>query len=277
MAARSNADLYRHTPDGQRKGPWSFDEHRAFMRRLRDHGANSDWGLFSAGVPHRVGYQCADYYRRLIEKGDVTDPHYNVSFSRTFGGAQDRRRFSYVVHRDRSGTFSPLPCAAARALAPPPAAPRPWIPPEGSFLGAVVDPGPGRAAADLARLPVPQLVPHGFVCCWVPSPSWVVPLLDTAHDAWHARLVETVAWVHDDGAGAAAKTDLFVFRRAGTPEKDLGRQRNCDVILSPEKPVAPVCDLVRQLLPAPPGRTAYVYVWGGATDALPPTWAAWSP
>jgi len=297
MAAARNATLYRKSPDGQEKGPWSDDAHGAFMRALRERGANKDWGLFSVLVPHRNGIQCADYYRRLIKDGDVSDPHYSrdsggaMRFRRVFGCAADRVRFSFVVHRDRSGTFAPLPFRAARALVPAAEAPA-WTPPGGGgFVGAVVDPQPGRPAADLvrlegtltcagvrlvgqARLPVAELVPHGIVCCWVPSPSYVVPLLDVAADVWKAKLVETVVWVH---GGRSDKTDVFVFRRAGKTSA-LRLQQTCDVILSATRPCAQVCDLVSRMVQPPPGaRQPFVYVWGPADLRLESAWTTWAP
>jgi hypothetical protein len=35
-----------------------------------------DWGLFSRGIPGRVGYQCSTFYRSLIESGELTDSRY---------------------------------------------------------------------------------------------------------------------------------------------------------------------------------------------------------
>lgn len=36
------------------------------------------WGLFSIAIPHRVGYQCMNYYRRLVLDGKLEDSSYAV-------------------------------------------------------------------------------------------------------------------------------------------------------------------------------------------------------
>lgn len=36
----------------------------------------SAWGLFSCGIPHRVGYQCMSYYRKLVADGTLQDESY---------------------------------------------------------------------------------------------------------------------------------------------------------------------------------------------------------
>ncbi|CAO3595725.1 unnamed protein product [Absidia cylindrospora] len=38
----------------------------------------ASWGLFSKGIPHRVGYQCMNYYRKLLEKGKLKDDSYEI-------------------------------------------------------------------------------------------------------------------------------------------------------------------------------------------------------
>jgi hypothetical protein len=34
------------------------------------------WGLFSRCVPGRVGYQCSNFYRLLVQNGEISDPNY---------------------------------------------------------------------------------------------------------------------------------------------------------------------------------------------------------
>lgn len=36
----------------------------------------SSWGLFSYSIPHRVGYQCMNYYRKLVSDGKLQDDSY---------------------------------------------------------------------------------------------------------------------------------------------------------------------------------------------------------
>jgi len=55
-----NAYYYRFNDPGerQRNGPWTKEEVRLFMERLKELGANGQWGIFSMSIPGRVGYQC---------------------------------------------------------------------------------------------------------------------------------------------------------------------------------------------------------------------------
>ncbi|KAJ2795474.1 hypothetical protein H4R21_005096, partial [Coemansia helicoidea] len=39
-------------------------------------GANGQWGIFSMTIPGRVGYQCSNYYRYLVENRLLHDPNY---------------------------------------------------------------------------------------------------------------------------------------------------------------------------------------------------------
>ncbi|KAG0182019.1 hypothetical protein DFQ29_006137 [Apophysomyces sp. BC1021] len=73
-----NSYYYRFNAPGeeQRKGPWSDTEKSLFFARLKEMGANTQWGLFSMAVPGRVGYQCSNFYRLLIETNQVQDPNY---------------------------------------------------------------------------------------------------------------------------------------------------------------------------------------------------------
>ncbi|ORY91285.1 hypothetical protein BCR43DRAFT_498828 [Syncephalastrum racemosum] len=73
-----NSYYYRFNAPGeeQRKGPWSDQERELFFKRLQDFGANGQWGIFSMAIPGRVGYQCSNYYRLLIESKQIQDPNY---------------------------------------------------------------------------------------------------------------------------------------------------------------------------------------------------------
>ena len=51
-------------------------EKKLFLERLKEVGANGQWGIFSQAIPGRVGYQCSNFYRLLIERGELTDPNY---------------------------------------------------------------------------------------------------------------------------------------------------------------------------------------------------------
>lgn len=45
---------------------------------MKEVGVNGQWGIFSRAIPGRVGYQCSNFYRQLIESGKVHDPNYVV-------------------------------------------------------------------------------------------------------------------------------------------------------------------------------------------------------
>ncbi|KAI7872472.1 hypothetical protein BDF14DRAFT_1716970 [Spinellus fusiger] len=84
---RSNPEAYafRLTVPGveQRKGPWDAQEHALFMQRCQEWKEKtkfmgSSWGLFSLAFPHRVGYQCMNYYRRLVCHGTLIDDAYTT-------------------------------------------------------------------------------------------------------------------------------------------------------------------------------------------------------
>jgi len=83
MKKNPNAYYYRNTAPGvpYKTGPFTAEEKKLFMKRLEefnktDRIITGEWGLFSLGIPGRVGYQCSNYYRKLIEKGEIHDPSY---------------------------------------------------------------------------------------------------------------------------------------------------------------------------------------------------------
>ncbi|GAA5806992.1 hypothetical protein MFLAVUS_000341 [Mucor flavus] len=73
-----NSYYYRFNAPGeqQKKGKWTDEENALFLSRLNQVGANSQWGIFSIAIPGRVGYQCSNYYRFMIESGQLHDPNY---------------------------------------------------------------------------------------------------------------------------------------------------------------------------------------------------------
>ncbi|OBZ88189.1 hypothetical protein A0J61_03758 [Choanephora cucurbitarum] len=75
-----NEYYYRFNAPGelQRTGKWNEEEHALFLKRLAEHGANSQWGIFSIAIPGRVGYQCSNYYRQMIKKRQIHDPNYII-------------------------------------------------------------------------------------------------------------------------------------------------------------------------------------------------------
>lgn len=73
-----NSYYYRFNAPGevQRKGQWAADEREIFFERLAEVGANGQWGIFAMKVPGRVGYQCSNFYRLLVETNEIQDPNY---------------------------------------------------------------------------------------------------------------------------------------------------------------------------------------------------------
>jgi len=140
-----NKYYYRFNAIGeeQKKGEWSGGEHKLFMQRVLELGVNAKWGIFSRPIPGRIGYQCSNYWRLLIEKGWVQDENYlteeikvdeNESSKKRKkrehkklergefrknadimsgvvnppkGYLKNFRRFQFTVIEDPSGTFSP--------------------------------------------------------------------------------------------------------------------------------------------------------------------------
>ena len=75
-----NAYYYRFNDVGEEQGngAWTKAEVKQFLKRLKEVGANGQWGIFAMGVPGRVGYQCSNFYRKLVEKGEIKDPNYVI-------------------------------------------------------------------------------------------------------------------------------------------------------------------------------------------------------
>ena len=75
-----NTYFYRHKAPGeeQTQGEWSEEETKAFMETAKKYGLGDKWGLFSSHVPGRVGYQCANFYRKLLSDGDFYDFNYKI-------------------------------------------------------------------------------------------------------------------------------------------------------------------------------------------------------
>ncbi|KAI0243982.1 hypothetical protein L0F63_004476 [Massospora cicadina] len=80
ITTRPNSYYYRFNAPGeeQRTGAWTAEEKKLFLQRLKEHGADKDWGIFSKTIPGRVGYQCSSFYRLLIQRGEIQDPRYFI-------------------------------------------------------------------------------------------------------------------------------------------------------------------------------------------------------
>lgn len=94
-----NTYYYRNLQLGetQKQGRWSEGEKELFLERLREMResgvAEGLWGIFSMAIPGRVGYQCSNFYRKLIQEGDLTDPSYSIDEE---GCLRYRNRTSYA-------------------------------------------------------------------------------------------------------------------------------------------------------------------------------------
>ncbi|KAJ1890026.1 hypothetical protein LPJ66_007712, partial [Kickxella alabastrina] len=78
IKTKPNTYYYRFNAPGeeQRTGQWTAEEQKLFHARLKEIGANGQWGIFSTTIPGRVGYQCSNYYRYLVENRLIHDPNY---------------------------------------------------------------------------------------------------------------------------------------------------------------------------------------------------------
>lgn len=59
-------------------GEWSKEERINFYNAILELGITYEWGNFSRKILGRVGYQCSNYYRKLITDGDIIDSYYTI-------------------------------------------------------------------------------------------------------------------------------------------------------------------------------------------------------
>jgi hypothetical protein len=76
-----NAYYYRFNKPGEKQahGKWTDQEKKIFLKKLQDcklDPSKPQWGLFSMGMKGRVGYQCANFYRKLVQSGEINDATY---------------------------------------------------------------------------------------------------------------------------------------------------------------------------------------------------------
>ncbi|KAG0042120.1 hypothetical protein BGZ83_000880, partial [Gryganskiella cystojenkinii] len=77
-----NAYFYRHNAPGleQLMGDWTEEEKELFLEVAREFGCGDKWGLFASHIPHRVGYQCSNFYRQVVlPQGLVFDSNYQYT------------------------------------------------------------------------------------------------------------------------------------------------------------------------------------------------------
>lgn len=74
-----NSYFYRHTAPGIEhwQGDWTEPENELFLEVAKKYGVGNKWGLFATYIPHRVGYQCSNYYRsHFVEGGIIWDGNF---------------------------------------------------------------------------------------------------------------------------------------------------------------------------------------------------------
>ena len=78
-----NAFYYRFTElcFHQSMGSLTQEEEAIWMARYDQFKSSgwrvgSAWGIFSLALPHKVGYQCSNHYRKLLREGVLADPTY---------------------------------------------------------------------------------------------------------------------------------------------------------------------------------------------------------
>jgi hypothetical protein len=75
-----NAYYYRFNKPGEKQtnGKWTDQEKENFINRLEEFMLDPNkpqWGLFSMMIKGRVGYQCANFYRKLVQGGEIKDAY----------------------------------------------------------------------------------------------------------------------------------------------------------------------------------------------------------
>ncbi|KAI9319028.1 hypothetical protein BX666DRAFT_1922411 [Dichotomocladium elegans] len=123
-----NSYYYRFNAPGevQRKGQWAEDERKLFFERLEEVGANGQWGIFAMKIPGRVGYQCSNFYRLLVETGEINDPNYVLDekgkahylFDKKTANGQVEKTFR-THSKHGTGRGSGIPSSSATAAASP--------------------------------------------------------------------------------------------------------------------------------------------------------------
>jgi len=122
IESNPNSYFYRfNKPDEEAKrGEWSDQEIKTFMKLLKKRGANSRWGIFSQEIEGRVGYTCAQKYRNLMKQGWIFDRNYiwcgnefkllrQSSCNLSVQKYQQHKQWGFIVLHDPTETFETLP------------------------------------------------------------------------------------------------------------------------------------------------------------------------
>lgn len=97
-----NAYYYRfnHPGEVQRNGKWTEEEREVFLARMQEVGVNGQWGIFAKEIYGRVGYQCANFYRQMIENAEIEDPRYVID-------ENGKAHFLFSKRKGRSSSSTP--------------------------------------------------------------------------------------------------------------------------------------------------------------------------
>ncbi|KAJ3273008.1 hypothetical protein HDV01_004914 [Terramyces sp. JEL0728] len=110
---KPNTYYYRFNVPGEKQGSgaWSKEEKELFFKRLKDVGADGQWGIFSIAIPGRVGYQCSNFYRHLLKTGEVVDENYSIDENGELHylfGKKDGKEGSVRVHTKKNKNYIEL-------------------------------------------------------------------------------------------------------------------------------------------------------------------------
>lgn len=84
MFTNPNAFFYRNRPPGdpQRCGSFTKEEEEQFLERIkyfRKLGISDGlWGLFAVPLKGRLGYQCSNFYRLMVQEGKIKESNYEM-------------------------------------------------------------------------------------------------------------------------------------------------------------------------------------------------------
>ena len=101
-----NQFFYRNVAPGEvrKNGPWDEEEKKLFLKRVDEmkekYGEIYQWGIFSQAIPGRVGYQCANYYRKLIDNGEIIDDNFKLK------SLENRFKIKQKISSDDNNTSS---------------------------------------------------------------------------------------------------------------------------------------------------------------------------
>lgn len=187
-----NAYFYRFNEQGEEPkfGPWDEQEKQLFLKRFKDVGISEGWGHFARGIPGRVGYQCASFYRQLFPGEAKTRDNRKLKqadLSRFFSGVSPPRKVDHS-HVPILRIPNPLPLSWARRFLPfeepsstiPPHSSYKELPLEslspqtlGTFAAILLDPPwsrpdcEGITPMELKEFSLGRFVENGYMFLWV--------------------------------------------------------------------------------------------------------------